>query len=481
MTYPQIFKEIYYNNKKFILTYITICLIFSVLAFGNGNTAFATATYTTTDVVTTLGGNFGVIVAPIAQTYLGSIDTPSAMLLLGAVSFALDVLPEDVLSSAGNVLGIEGLEGLRNYSFGILDLNFFRIFFLLWFIISKLARSNHVTYTVGTILEDLEVKFGVVLNFLVVGTQILANIPLDSSVQAASAASEPTHIIGFGFNALLSFLLLVVTTLIYIFIRCFFFFIDIILMPVCSVIPFTSTSLETVKSFGITILALVGILNPAMFFVIFILTLILSIVLFKKAYISICYFKNIYTKPFFKKLSGYNSEIPLVSPKIPKKVMYFVDGNADIIIPVYLLKKVPAHQYTRRHDRWWFVSEGNRHFICKPCFSKKTCYSIELTNTMQQKMFIKKSLRFFEIFNVRGSEESIGRTLRNVPKNIHFVFSKEYYYRFDQMKQLTGFIDYTNYRNHIRQGIKLSRKEIREQNRMERLEAKEEKRLAKQR
>lgn len=95
-------------------------------------------------------------------------------------------------------------------------------------------------------------------------------------------------------------------------------------------------------------------------------------------------------------------------------------------------------------------------------------------------MFIKKSLRFFEIFNLKGGEENVGRSFRKVHKKIHVVFSKEYYYCFEKIKAITTFIDYTEYAKQIKQGIKLSKKEQREQKRQERLEAKEEKRIARQ-
>lgn len=443
MIYPQIFKEIYHDNKKFILSYITICLIFSVLAFGNGSTAAATATYTTSEVVSTLGGNFGVIIAPIAQTYLGSIDTPTAMFVLSAVSFALDVLPQDVLMNIGDVLGVDGLENLTNYSFGIMDVNFFRIFFLIWFVLSKLSRSNHVTYTIGTILEDIEVKFGAVLNFLVVATQILANIPLDNTALAASATPQQGNMIGYGFNALLCFLLLMVCMIIFLLIRSFFFFIDIVLLPVCSIVPFSSTVVETAKTLGIIGLIHMAVFHPVLFFVIFILTLIISIVLFKRVYLSTRYFKNIYTRPFFKKFTGYNKEIPLIAPKIPKKVTRFVNGNADMIIPVYLLKKIPEFKFTSRHERWWFVVCGNTNYICRPCFTKNSCYCIEFDQRTLQKMYIKKSLRFFEIFDIKGNNENIGKRFHKVPKNVHFVFSKEYLYRFDEIKSRTGLTDFS--------------------------------------
>lgn len=481
MTYSQIFKEIYYENKKFIRAYVTICLVFSILAFGDGNLAFASNGFTTVEIVSTLGGSFGKVVAPVAQGYLGSIDAPSAMLIFSIISLALDFIPESDLATLGNAIGVDGLEGLSNYSFGILDFNVVKIICLIWFLFAKLSKSNRVTYTTGLILENYESKIGGFINGLVVASQFLANIPLGITVQAASTTSQPTDVVKHSFNALICFILLMSVLVIYLFIRCLFFFINIILLPVCTIVRFSALGIEAIKTMSIIGLVYTAIFHPIIFCVIFALMLIVAIWLFKTAYITIRYFKNIYVKPFFKSFRGYDSDIPLVTPKIPKKVRrYVTESDIDIIIPVYILKKMSGQKSMRWHDRWWFVSAKDKQYICKPCFMKDTCYRIDLNNSIDKKMFIKKSLRFFEIFNLKGTEEDIGRVFRKVHKKIHFVFSKEYYYRFTEIKELTLYTDYTEYRKQIKQNIKLSRAEKRAEKRQAKLEAKEERRLAKQ-
>ena len=70
----------------------------------------------------------------------------------------------------------------------------------------------------------------------------------------------------------------------------------------------------------------------------------------------------------------------------------------------------------------------------------------------------------------------MGKTFHRIPKNVHFVFSKEYLYRFDQIKEITLFTDYTEYRKEMRQTAKLNHLE----RRLERKEAAEDRRLARQ-
>lgn len=479
MTYSQIFKELYYKNKKSIYIYVTVCLVFSIFAFGNGNLVFASDSFTTPEIVNALGGSFGEkLFVPFVQILPGGIDVSSALLILSIISFGLDFIPESSLSTFGNVIGIEGLGKLSDYSFGLLDFNWFRIICLVWFLIAKLSKSNRVTYTTGLILENYESKIGAFVNALVVASQLLANMQLGTTVQAASATSQPTDMVKYsfnGFNALICFVLLISILVIYLFIRSLFYFINIVLLPVCTLVPFSSLVIEAIKIISIIVLILTSIFHPVIFSVIFALTLIIAIMLFRTAYITIRYFKSIYVKPFFKRFRGYNSGIPLVAPKIPQKVRCYVnESDVNIIIPVYILKKVSGQKSMYWHDRWWFVSTKDKQYICKPSFIKNTCYCVDLNNSVNEKMFIKNSLRFFEVFNLKGTEEDIGRAFRKVNKKIHFVFSKEYYHRFNELKELTMFTDYTEYRKQIKQNIKLTR----EEKRQAKLEAKEERRIA---
>lgn len=496
MTYTQILKEIYLENKKWIYIYLTICLVFSMLAFGNVNISHAADAVTATDAVSALGGDFGKVFAPVTQGYLSSIDTPTVLVILCGISLALDYIPESALISLGEVIDVDGLEGLLDYSFGIIDYNVFRVLCLVWFVVTKLLRSNRLTYTTGVILEDVETKIGAVVTFLVVASQFLANIPLQNTamtglntqlctISQATTISQPMLMIQNGFYVFLCFVLLVSVMVVYFLIRYLFYFIDIVLLPVCSAVDFTSTGLEFVKTVGIVGLLYISVRHPYVFCVIFAMILIVAIVLFKKSYTTIRYFKNIYVKPFFKGFLGFDNEMPLIASKAPKKVKRFVESLAtqdktaqdvQIMIPVYWVKKVPGNEKICKHDRWWFVVVGQKQYICQPGRSKNNGLIIELDNRINNKFFIKKSLRFFEIFNLED-EANIGKLFHKLNKKYHFVFSKEYYYRFDDIKVLTGYTDYTLYRNQIRQGIKLSKKEEREQRRLERLEAKEEKRI----
>ena len=484
MTYSQIFMELYRKRKMQIFAYITFCLLFSILAFGNEIAVFAAGEITSAQILSTLGGSGGKLLAPLtlAQGCLSGIDASSTMMILCVASIALDYIPESSLELFGDALGIEDLEALSSYSFGIVDLDAFRIFCIAWFVVDKLAKSNGVSQEVAKILGDFESLLTVVVNVMVVGSQFLANVPLGSKAYAASfdltsLELEGLKVVTDSANTLFCFIMLILVFVIYFFTRYFFYFIDIALLPVCSLVPLSSFGVESIKSISVICLFLIVIFNPLVFCGIATLILIISILFFRKAYVAIRYFKRIYVKPFFRKIIGYKREMPLINANYPKRIhLYVNEADLQMVIPVYMLKKIPNLKYVRKHDRWWFVSTKEKQFLCKPCFMKKSCYCIDLHNGTRQKMFIKKSFRFFEVFNVHNQDLDLGKSYFKMPKNVHFVFSKEYLYRFDKIKEIIGYTDYTEYRKQEKQLFRLNHLE----RRLEKKEAAEDRRLAKQ-
>jgi len=462
MTYFQIFGEIYQKKKKFIVAYVTFCLLFSILAFGNGNNAFAASEFTSAEILTSLGGSGGKMLAPLtaAQSCLSGMDASTTMFLLCATSFALDFIPESALETFGSALDIEGLESLSTYSFGILDFTVFRIFCVVWFIVDKLSKSNGISQEVAKILGDFESLLTIVVNVMVIGSQFLANVPLGSTAYAASFDLEGLEVITNGFNSVICFFALMCISVIYFFIRFFFYFIDIVLIPLCTFVPMTSFGIEFLKTVTVTCLFLLAIFNPMIFYGILAVIFIISVIFFRKAYVTIRYFKRIYIKPFFRRIIGYKRNIQLVKPKYPKQINHYVNvEDLQLVIPVYMLKKAKNIKQIRLHERWWLVSTKDKQFLCKPRLFKNSCYCIDLHNSQRNKIFIKKSLRFFEIFNLQGLETDMVRTFYKVPKHIHFAFSKEYYHRFDEIKALTSYTDYTEYRKELKLALKSTRLE----------------------
>lgn len=460
MSYLEILKEIYYENKKSILTYLTLCLVFSIFMFGAASFVRADNSYSTEQIMGAFGGNAAVGLITTLQFSIGSMDTSTALFLCSLLSLFFDIIPESSLSAIGTTAGLSWMEEFSNCSFGLLDINFFRVIFAVWFIASKLSKSNRLTHSVAVILEDVENKIALLVNVIVAFSQFTANIPPKTSALAASLLlPQAAKIPNYSFNAPTCFLLLVTLLSLYLAIRYLFFFIDILMIPFCLQIPFMGMGFETLKTAVSIALIYIAMFHPYVFFASLMLIWIISVVLLKKAYITIHYFKNIYVRPFFKKFRGYDAAIPLVSPDVPQKVLNYINADdTEMIIPVYLTKKLDGFRYTQRHERWWFIFSKNKNYLCKPCFMKNTCYCFELYNSMEEPIFIKNSLRFFEIFRLNEKDARSLQPLHKNYKAIHFVFSKEYFYRFEKIKDLTRYTDYGEYKKQLKQAEKLAKK-----------------------
>ena len=150
---------------------------------------------------------------------------------------------------------------------------------------------------------------------------------------------------------------------------------------------------------------------------------------------------------------------------------FIQNDNPGLVIPVYLIKKIPGFKKAHRYERWWIVSGESRQYLCRPRFFSKECLLVLLHNEPDCKLFVKKSVRFFEVFQLAGTEEKLGQTFYRVKKKLHFVFSREYTKRFDEIKDITQWIDYTEYVNQIKREAKEAKKQAREESR-ERLKGK---------
>lgn len=475
MTYAEIFREIYRNHKLGLKIYVMLAAFVSVVLAANGNLVYAAETAGVAATVGTLGGVFGKCFGPVAESSLASLDVSSVMALSSLVSIIVQYVPQEFFDTIH-------LSYAKQYSFGLLDFWPVRVFCFLWFIVSWLSRSSMVSESWGVALENVESVLGGIVNIAVVVSQIFMNVPPMTKAMAADTVTTATGntfvnvLMGIG-TGLLCFIVLIFCAVSYLFVRLFCLYVDVILVPICSFIPCSAVAINVGKFIGIVLLGLLAIFAPYVFIVIYIAILVLSIIFFKKAYTGVKYFTNIYTKPLLARIGGYRIDMPLIAEKLPKKLVKKENlDDASVVIPVYLQRKLT--KVAKRHTKWFFIVNSTGAYLCKIRGGKKENYRIDLTNSLEHKMFIKKSVRFFEIFNLRSGEENLGKSFRRIPKNIHFVFSKEYYYRFDELKAITEYTDYTEYWNEKSAEYKQTKKAIREQKRMERQEAREERLLA---
>lgn len=440
MTYGQIFSEIYTRNKRYIFFCITLCIIFSMLFYGNMMPVNA-GDIDGTGIVSGMGGTFGSSLAPIVSTGLfGGIDTSWIMIIMCASSLG---------ATYGGKAGIMGLDKLSGFSFGVFENPIVCIFLLVWFGVPLILKAFSKTNAIGCAIETSQKKVNGVMMVIIVMSQLIANVSPQSSVEAAGTL---TRVIGSGINALVCLVVLLVTLVIYFLVRYMFALIDIIMVPVCTLVPFVSFLWVVAKLALIGVLILMAVYVPVFYVIISAVLVIVSAFLFRTAYMAVRYFENVYVKALFKKIfGGYDKNKPILAPKVPAKVRDFLQGRqVQMVIPVYVLREFPNLKGMHKWDRFWMVAENGSVYIIKPLLEKKECLQVPLYGTPAQKMFINAFLPYYEIFNIYGSEEAIAKTFKKVPKMFHIVFSKEYFYRYQEIMNITGFVDYAQYRDYLK-------------------------------
>ena len=440
MTYGQIFSEIWLKNKRYILFCITLCIAFSVLFYGN-LTSLNAYDADGAELAASIGGSFGEALGPILSMGLfGGIDISWVMVIMSTSALG---------ANFGRGSGIWGLDRLSGFSFGIFDNIYICIFLLVWFGLPIILKAFSKTNAVGCSIEAAEKKVNGVMMVIVVMAEMIMNTGPKCVVRAASGVGRA---ISYGVSAIVCLVVLLVTLLIYFLVRYLFSLVDIVMVPVCTLVPFVSFFWVLAKLAFIGFMILLAVYMPGAYVFLSLLLIILSAFLFRTAYLAVRYFEAVYVKALFKRVfGGFDKNKPLVAPRLPAKVREFLQGkNIQMVIPAYVLREFPNLKGMRKWDKFWMVVENGSVYLLKPLFGKKGCWQIALGGTPAQKMFINSALPYYEIFHIYGSEEAIAKTFKRIPKMFHMVFSKEYYYRFEEIKQLTGFVDYAAYKEYLK-------------------------------
>jgi len=431
MKLSDILKEIYNENKKTIRMFLGLFLAISVFLCGTG--VFAGEISSLEDI--NVGGTFTnglnsalVFLFPEIEPCIG-FGITAILAILGDYS----LLPN----------------GMGGADFGLLGYSWiFRIVILIWCVLSILPRYFGVTRIGGLCIERINDKYvGTVVIILNIFPRLLQYTPAESAMAAEpgqlaslGAAVRP---VGIAYS-LLTFLGLCLMLAMYYVIRLFMMFIDILILPVNCLIPGTSLLVETAKFIFSIFMAVNSIFNPVVFIVFYAIILILSLIFFKKAYLAVKYFKNVYMLPLWHKMSGSNNACIPVSNKIPGKVLrYLSNRQCKYIIPIYATKVPASYAQIDRFDQLWMVIYMNNAVsVCKPY--KDSVIEIPLENTFESKMFINNSLLYIELFKVY-SEQGLGARVKNAQKGIQYVISKDYLPIYYDIQVQTGFVDYAQY------------------------------------
>ena len=442
-SYAQLLRDFYLEHKKYFLCGIFLCLFLCGLnCFGPDFVMAEEDTKTSVMNALTLGGSFGAMMGSIIKTGLfEGIDTSWTMTILALAS---------LIAKITKATGLFGLEILNDYSFGIFESYVASIVMLVWFGVPLLLKSIRATSTLGISIEDTLRNWNGLLLAVVVISQMFTAMPAETSAQAAAFAAPSATAqggIGKGLYIVICVFVFILTMLLYYLVRYLFSMIDIIMVPVHAFVPFASLLSVIGKFLLICFLFLLATVAPVLFLIVAGAIVLAAIFFFRTAYLATRYFKNIYTRPFFKKIfGGYDREIPLVAQKkVPKKIRKYLEGtDPELLIPVYLLKKMPSVEKMHKWERWWLVAKDGERFLCRARIGRE-CEEVPLYNPEEHKMFINRFLFYHEIFFLSGSEEGLTRVIRKIPKQFHIVFSKEYTHRYEEIVKILNFVELADY------------------------------------
>ena len=262
---------------------ITLCMVCSMLALGGTPQACAEE-MSSAELSSRLGGSFGALIAPVlAAGFFGGIDTSWTMVIMSMTS---------ILSSLGREVGIAQLGVLQNFSYGIFENQQCAWILLIWFGLPLLMKLSGKTEVMGIAMENMKKLNGVVVTIVII-SQMIATVGTKDVVKAAGIHNDT---LSSGITVLMCFLLLMIAMTIYFLVRYMFEFIDIIMLPVCTIVPGMSFVMVIAKFVWMWILLLVAKYIPALFYGIMGITVIIAALVFRTAYMALKYFENIYAK-----------------------------------------------------------------------------------------------------------------------------------------------------------------------------------------
>lgn len=436
ITIREIIREIYIKNKIFIYLYIGIVAI--IVASTLPVEMHKTKDYTTavsameSDVVTeeqgaSVGGN-------VYKGFMAAANATGASIEPISVLFV-----ESVVALSGNFLDGK-IDSLVEHM-GVLQNEVVCYIIIILFVVLKLLRSNNFTKISGLVVEDVENKIGLIIS--ATGPFITY---FGANGDYAYAAEMQNNTLGQTVHGGLSILGAVMLSIIllaaYYVVRTIVYAAEIVLVPV-STIPLASGIIEVVKTVGAIIMVVFVLMAPVLSLLVYGVIFVGCLFLFKKAYVTVRYFKCIYIMPVFRKKNR-----PLVDVKKAEKYM----GNSNIENETLF---IPAFSHGRvndkigKYDKCWLNVRNGDVVLCKPKFMKRelSCYS--LCQVAEDRFFINKNLRYIEIFALSDADfNTIHYNPLKVKKLFHFVISREHAERFEELSQV---LQFRNYKEHQQQ------------------------------
>lgn len=455
----QILFDEYKKHKKFVLLYVGLCVFMSVfcgpfLENWFSIKAHATETLTEGETLSTLttailGNSISAIAGSYSSVVAISCEPFTALLFLGII--------ENINNLCGNPLSMVSTPAGNPVVLAVITV---------FFIASKLMKSNETTQVFGMVtLGELEKYLGLVfilvlgiLNVTGLSTAAVGAVVMAASPETAGAVEQTAFVTVI--SVIFSVMFAVLSLAVYFIMKTVMAGLDVVQMGL-SFIPGSSFFFETCKTLFAAFLVIVNVICPPLGIAFNIIVFIIGCILFKYCYRAGRYFENIYVKPIFKRIKGFDPKISFIHKKLPKKLKKYFEKesiNPNLAIPVYPLKYV-GEEKVHKFDRWWLVSDGTKTSYIRTRRGKKRVRKLTWKNTYQQTIYIRKGLWSYEIFSYISHPDNMAKKFPK--KEFSFALSMEYMCRLEEILQLTGYTDYTL----VQEERKLTRKQLREEKR----------------
>lgn len=301
---------------------------------------------------------------------------------------------------------------------------------IIMFIVTKVLKSNGGTKVFGMVsLGEIEKKLAVIFPIILGAINIYMIIKY-GNIDSAQSTSD-NSILMIIFTILLSVLSVVVCYIIKTVVGC----IEVLQLSL-AFIPGFSFLCEVVKSLFVIFLLWLSAINPTISIIINIFIIFISSVLLKKCLAVTQYYKNIYLKPFIRKMGFSTNKSLIYDKKIFNKVCkYFNCTNVSLLIPVFSTKR---NKDFKRYEMRYLVSVNNEIYLYKDALRKKNRCCIKIDN--RNNIFIAKHKRFIEFFTVFNMQNFVFNNYKKPNKDMSFVFSNDYGDEFDNIRNILKFI-----------------------------------------
>lgn len=461
----QILTDEYRKHRKLVLSYICVCIFLALFCgpFWNGFqgfTAYASSTLMSgSETISALveefvGGSLSAFGGSYSYIVANSCEPFTALFFIGLI--------ENINRLCGEPLNIVSTPAGNPIFFAVIAV---------FAIASKLMKSFGTTKIFGKItLGKLEEFLGL---FFVLLTGVLTVTGLTGETVAMISAASPEAeavvtqpLILTVLTVVWSFVLSVSSVIVWFIVSTVVSGLDVLQIIVSTFAPGSTFVFEAIKTAIVAFLVIVNVIFPVLGFILNVIIIIISCILFKTCYRATRYFNAIYARPILRRIRGFDPNISIIHKRFPKKLNKVFRGDHEevqLAIPVYPVKYL-GNETLHKRDKWWLVSDGADCLYMRKRLGKGGARKLHFRNSEEQTVYIRKHKLYYEIFSYINYPDNLKKKFPK--KEFSFVFSREYFYRIEDIVKITGYMDYSL----VESAQKLTRKQRREEKRLQRKE-----------